>query len=463
MTVISTAHSTIKNAFFIAIICMFTIHSNSIAADPTCTVTTGSSRKTGTGYYACEANSSALSCQTSCTSASCTIATISGSQMTTVTFGFCSCNSCQPGYYRTPTPGSVWNGTPQQYCGSQPTFYTCTPCSCGTYGGGETATSCTAKCPQGTYGGGGADVSSCNECPKNATCAGTGLCTFTCNAGFEPYGDQCLKTCPQHATRNNAGDCICNNDYYRDSDECKSCPENATCTGGTDFKCNDGYIKDNGKCIEDPENKCPDGTPKTNGICTCGTGQYYYPDTNVCKDCPKNTVSCTSATDFTCIDGYTKQNDECVENQPECPDNSTIGTDDKCVCNAGYYGDPTTKCKSCPNNATCAGGENFECDDGYTKDGDTCVKNKPECPEHSTPGTDGNCVCNTDYYKDNSQCTKCPTRDDVFTDEAKTIGAQYTSVAGATSKTNCYLESGTYYNKKGTFTLSNQCNWKEKN
>lgn len=62
------------------------------------------------------------------------------------------------------------------------------------------------------------------------------------------------------------------------------------------------------------------------------------------------------------------------------------------------------------------------------------------------------------------ECIPCPSLDDVFTDKGKTTKAQYTSDTGATSKTDCYLPSGIYYyNVKGTFTLSNQCNWKEKN
>lgn len=182
---------------------------------------------------------------------------------------------------------------------------------------------------------------------------------------------------------------------------------------------------------------CPGGNysnGKTEKACTkCPKNTYGgMGGPSSCKTCPTHANCCNGATecsDFTCEDGYTKNGDTCVKNQPECPDNSTLGTDNKCVCDEGYYG--TTECESCPDNATCTGGEDFECDAGY--------------------------------YKGESKCTECPTRVDVFTDETQKTKAQYTSVVGTTSKTDCYLPSGTYYNVKGKFTLSNKCDWKEKN
>lgn len=296
---------TIKNAFFIAIICMFTIHSNLIAETPNCNIdnnidaTYNDTRE----YYTCPATASALSCHTSCTSASCTIV---GLSLVSGTLGFCSCDSCESGYYRDSATTNSWDVTYTQFCGSQPTFYTCTQCPSGNYSNGGTVTQCT-PCQANTYGGGG-DSSSCKKCPANANCCDgqSGCSGFTCNEGYEQDGDHCVAKCPDNSTRNNAGNCICDTGYYGNSAKCKSCPENATCAGGTDFK------------------------------------------------------------------------------------------------------------------------------------------------------------CNADFYKNNSQCEKCPTRDDVFTDLEKNK-AQYKSNADATSITDCYLPSGTYYNDKGKFTLSNMCPYKQQN
>lgn len=210
-------------------------------------------------------------------------------------------------------------------------------------------------------------------------------------------------------------------------DSCAKCPKNATCeqTDGhkESFTCNKGYFESDYKC-----NACPTGAE-----------------------------SCTSGTVYQCPNNSYDNGNGCTQ----CPELSTPDqAQQKCVCDSGYYMSNKETCESCPAHANCDTKTDFTCNDGYYKNDNKCES----CPKNASSCTSAtDFTCKADYYKDGSQCTKCPPSDDVFTDEAKTTKAQYTSNTGAKSKTDCYLKSGTYYNEKGTFTLSNQCNWEQKN
>lgn len=87
---------------------------------------------------------------------------------------------------------------------------------------------------------------------------------------------------------------------------------------------------------------------------------------------------------------------------------------------------------------------------------------------HICPSVDGgiaDCSCNTTtsykcaagYYgtpsPTNQTCTQCPEASDIYTNSARTVRARGTSKDGATSKNDCYLPAGTYYDATGQFVI----------
>lgn len=109
---------------------------------------------------------------------------------------------------------------------------------------------------------------------------------------------------------------------------------------------------------------------------------------------------------------------------------SNLGT---LKCDSGFYGTAGVQCNSsscqyygcdsCPSSATCAGGN-----------GSTFV-------------------CDKDHYKTASACPSCPT---LTFGNLGTHGK--TSASGATSVTQCYIESGIDFNDgTGTFSFVSSC------
>ncbi len=87
---------------------------------------------------------------------------------------------------------------------------------------------------------------------------------------------------------------------------------------------------------------------------------------------------------------------------------------------------------------------------------------------HTCPTVDGgiaDCDCRTTttyecavgYYGTpsygNKTCSQCPEASDIYTNSARTVRARGTSKGGATSKNDCYLPAGTYYDATGQFVI----------
>ena len=329
----------------------------------------------------------------------------------------------------------------------------CTICPEGQYE--KSNTSCVA-CPAGSYCTKGIKKDCTNKqycpanstapiaCPANATCTGK---TFTCKAGYEKEGNECVARCAI-------------TQYFNTTKKtCMVCEEGYYCADGKNRKkCADGYVSSSGKsvctvCAEgkyEKDNKtcvgCPAGSYCTKGVKKNCTNKQYCPANSTAPiACPAN-ATCDGKV-FTCNKGYDKEGDQCVAhcdkgqwyNQNKCNPctagyycadgrnrvkcatgyTSVAGKDVCTICPDGQYEKSNTSCVACPAgsyctkgvkkdctnkqycpanstapiacpaNATC-NGKTFTCNKGYDKEGDACV-------EH----------CEVGQYFANNKCNPC--------------------------------------------------------
>lgn len=302
--------------------------------------------------------------------------------------------------------------------------------SCNSCNGGESDGFNCISCASGYYLNKENGYTYCAYCPSGATCAG-GTETFVCKEGYKRVNTNCyINDCPSNSSFDEeTQQCICNEGYYFSgstcysckggesdgfkclycgegsyldiSGACYSCPTNSiSCTSSYDFICNEGYYASYSSC-----NSCNGGTVSTDGksCATCASGYYkngsgcsscnggtsdgenclsclegYYlyssGTSTYCRSCIANST-CTSATDYTCKEGYYNTGSKCslcssIRNHETCLQDGTI------TCKTGYYRKSKFTCTSCGN--------------GFTSDGIVCT-------------------CGTGYYRDsNGGCTKCP-------------------------------------------------------
>jgi syndecan 4 len=166
------------------------------------------------------------------------------------------------------------------------------------------------KCPAGTYSAKGA--SACTDCEGNTiSAAGASSCT-PCKTGTQANTNHtvCETACPANAScANGVANFVCNAGYYKASSTAKTC---TLCTAG--YKCTG-----NNERVQ-----CPANTRSNAGWghCeACPNLTYSGAGSATCTACTANSIRCTSASDFTCKDGYYENTatHKCVE----CP--------------AGYY------------------------------------------------------------------------------------------------------------------------------
>lgn len=174
------------------------------------------------------------------------------------------CKTCNSSYCRSCDIGVGYNKTNGE----------CSICLPGTYSNTADESSC-LLCDKGTYQA-NSRQSECKECPE----------------GFyqDEKGRASCKPCPVNSTTALSGavsidECICNEGYYRENDNCKKCEAGYYCIGQIKYACKAGTYSDaEGATSEATCQKCPCGhiydtstanTNCTNNIkITCQAGTY---------------------------------------------------------------------------------------------------------------------------------------------------------------------------------------------
>ncbi|MBQ0013017.1 MAG: hypothetical protein KBS86_00380 [Proteobacteria bacterium] len=392
------------------------------------------------------------------------------------------CQECQPGTYSN-------NGS------------RCSPCGLGTYQNLTGQSSCN-DCGAGTYQNNSGQTS-CITCPSNSTCASggkdanrTGIEMFECNDGYTynenrtgcVLGCSTSKECSTWSSEYNQGTydecsgedpatkCYKTCTWKCSDNETDACPDYATCTYNKNAG-SEGRQYPGGSCDAPEPGKCPveeftcvnNSFTKTANACVCNTNQWIH--NNQCTACP----------DYANCDGKDFY----------CPNNTFTKTADACECGNGTWLNPNCtpgpQCVSCPtDHVNQCGGTTLMCTGNYRIQFDdnrcnaTCVWN--DCPDGSWGNENGCHPCPTDtasfvkcggntltcapgYYYNNETCTSCGTVPTVFTEkvianQSSSKYAKYTSAAGATSITDCYLAPGKYYDISGTVQVNSNCPYK---
>ena len=238
---------------------------------------------------------------------------------------------------------------------------TCSICPAGTACINGVKTPCVAG---STFSGIGA--SNCTACPPGSVCSVTG---FTCGAGYQALNSTCspctagqtsiaagpCSNCPANTYNGISGQPSCSNcsvGSYSSAgaSSCTTCPPNTlSCTSATSLVCKPGYSNAGTACINCPTGYACSGTSNTQ--CTAGTysagmqatcsncsiGQYSAAGAASCATCTANSVSCTTATSFTCTSNYYSNANVCSQ----CPPNSTCAPGGS---SAGLTGVTTLTC-----------------------------------------------------------------------------------------------------------------------
>jgi hypothetical protein len=248
----------------------------------------------------------------------------------------------------------------------------------------------------------------CKTCSENAE---------SCDSCYEPRilvesEKKCV--CPTNSSLKE-GKCICKDGYYMDEGECKVCgPDCKTCKdANTCTECANPKKKlNNGKC------ECKENHHMNDeGQCICDEG--FYSENNECVACVGDCKTCKSATFCEkcndplkkakdgvceCIDGYYMKEgkcEKCTEGCSKCIENKCLecegegkvpGEEGKCKCDKSFYEDSEThECKYC--NVSCA----------------TCnQKGKcTSCKDTRAVISDGVCVCKNSALNEDGYCIVC--------------------------------------------------------
>ncbi len=244
-------------------------------------------------------------------------------------------------------------------------------------------------------------VTRCTACFAGSYLSG-GVC-YECSEGYTSDGGSAT-SCYRNS---------CPPGQYLDSSHstgCSDCPSSKYCTGGDAMPadCGEGYSPNAGNT----------GCVRT----SCPAGQYLDSTApNGCADCP-STKYCTGGTAMPadCSDGYS----------PNAGHTSCVRTS----CPSGKYLDSShsTGCADCPSSKYCTGGDAMpaSCAEGYTPNGthSGCVRSSCPAGQGVDPSATTGCSdCAVGYYSpaNDAECHKCPDG--------------YTSAAGSTSQTSCYM------------------------
>lgn len=280
------------------------------------------------------------------------------------------------------------------------------------------------------------------------------VCDLSCRTCDDTSPQNCLSCSDPNMTVNSAGECACNDHFYKVETsgvntcvaclaECGTCVDGSTCT----------------TCLQ------PNQVLDSNGACVCGDGSYFEASLNTCSPCNNLCATCTAGSendcveckqdaqgfgcviacdsfdvnaDCVCVDGYyydvqvlqlpvcspcavsCATCDYTGQGCTSCLDANAEGT--LCQCSAGYYYDTTTRlchlecddgsaradvdsqCEPCYGDcATCVGLNDYQCTsceglstDNFGKEASgTC-----DCIPNATANSDGNCECDAGFTYD---------------------------------------------------------------
>ena len=362
----------------------------------------------------------------------------------------------------------------------------CTTCAAGTYSaaGAASCSTCSAgtsssagaslctNCSKGTYSAAGA--ASCTACPTGYTTAGAGTtqissCYMSVAAGkyVAKAGDSSATACPNGQYRSGS-----HTVYYGKTSSCTACPDGypkTSSTGSTAatqcyMEVSAGYYV---KTANDTTaTKCLAGTAKeahtvnyggTSSCGSCAAGTYNTgTGSSSCTTCPAG-YYCTGGSNKTvCPAGTyrTTTGGTALSSCTTCPAGSyCTGGTNKTACPAGTYrsstgGTALSSCTACSAGTSSSAGATScsTCAAGtYT---DTTGKSScTTCPAgyYCTGGTNKT-VCPAGTYRTStggtalSSCTTCPAGSYCTGGTAKaTCPTGYTSAAGATAQSSCYI------------------------
>lgn len=220
----------------------------------------------------------------------------------------------------------------------------------------------------------------CVECPPFST-PNIDFSDFICYPGYKKEGRNCVNPCPEGASPNALGQCVCGGGLYLEGNVCKkpvACPPKSTWNAA-------------------------------NLECVCDTRGEYIID-GQCKRCGENSIFSTRDKKCICSTGFFFIGGECTLCDPRTRYN---GTD--CVCNLGYFGN-RDKCEKCHGTcAICSGPEANQCqacsDVSLILQNSFCSKNNPCDPgfwiDETTEKVCKKCTDNCIICDDIFQCQQC--------------------------------------------------------
>ena len=446
----------------------------------TCSVSNGSGTQTcyrtdgpagATSSSACTGNNCGECCATSCNT---------GYHVENCVCVANAPASCGAGEY--PSGGSCagCNNGPNhsEYTGSGTTATNCPwQCDAGYYKSGSSCLSCsnatfTEGCSvaNGTgvltcyYSGGPAGATSSSQCSGSTNCGS--CCATSCGTGYTVQNCACV---PSSATS-------CGTGQYLNGATCSNCtnkPSNSSYTGpGTTatncpWQCNSGYVQSGNGCNP----SCTTLTCSSDS--TCRAAGYQACSSS---GCCYGIYACDTRTCSTDADCTSNGFGPCDSSTGCC----TVSSTDMCSTTACNWSNFSQLCANKANN----GHLTSYCYNGY------CYGNVTTQPYVKGPSSRSDCIatcpspwdCDTtdsvnyycvpdcrsdgDWFDQNiCGCRTCDSlNNNVYTDVTLTTlaharGSVAEPLMYPRMPTSCYIEAGTYYDDKGTFTWGSDCEY----
>jgi hypothetical protein len=174
----------------------------------------------------------------------------------------------------------------------------------------------------------------------------------SCVAGYEAAGNDCRLALPPHATRNPAGDWICDRGTYEADGQCLpvEVPAHARLSAaGRTWVCDDGYHDAGSACRPGPAPQQEPAPSARRGpvpaharrvlgsdFWLCQPGYQRFGDKCAPVHIPRFAHLSVSRDDWLCNRGYQREANRCIE--IDVPDHASLGYyGDAWFCNRGYY------------------------------------------------------------------------------------------------------------------------------